>query len=57
MRLGAYPCVLTKDTKTADLYAKFSKNIEKKDGTLVVSERHRHRFEFNMKYREAMEKK
>lgn len=57
MRLGAYPCVLTKDTKTADLYTKFSKNIEKKEGKLIVSERHRHRFEFNMKYREAMEKK
>ena len=39
MRLGAYPCVLTKGSLAAKLYKK--ENI---DG--VISERHRHRYEF-----------
>lgn len=41
MRLGAYPCVLKKDTKAYTAY-------KKKD----ISERHRHRYEFNNDYRE-----
>ena len=39
MRLGAYPCHVKKDTKAYRAY----KNE-------AVSERHRHRFEFNNKY-------
>jgi CTP synthase len=39
MRLGAYQCNLTPDTKVHKIY--------KKD---TISERHRHRFEFNNKY-------
>jgi CTP synthase len=39
MRLGEYACVLTKGTKTAQIYGKSK-----------VSERHRHRYEFNNKY-------
>ena len=46
MRLGAYPCNIDKKSKTYKLY--------KKD---KISERHRHRYEFNNKYREKMEKK
>jgi CTP synthase len=46
MRLGAYPCKIVKDTKLAELY-----------GVESVSERHRHRYEFNNKYREILEKK
>ncbi len=45
MRLGAYPCDLKKKTKTYEAYH-----------TLSISERHRHRWEFNDKYREAFEK-
>ena len=44
MRLGKYPCVLTADTHSRELY-----------GTEEISERHRHRFEFNNDYREAMQ--
>lgn len=44
MRLGAYPCILKKGTKTAKLYQ-----------AAEISERHRHRYEVNNKYREAME--
>lgn len=39
MRLGAYPCHLADDSKLAGLY-----------GTLDISERHRHRYEFNNNY-------
>nr|AHF24552.1 CTP synthase [uncultured bacterium Contig248] len=42
MRLGAYPCVLSEDSK---LYAFY--------GRRQISERHRHRYEFNNDYREA----
>jgi CTP synthase len=44
MRLGAYPCVLTTGSRTADAY-----------GVTEISERHRHRFEFNPEYRERLE--
>lgn len=46
MRLGAYPCVLDETSIAYKLYGK-------KD----ISERHRHRYEFNNDYREIMTKK
>jgi len=46
MRLGAQPCQLKMGSRVASLY-----------GAFVIKERHRHRFEFNNKYREALEKK
>lgn len=45
-RLGAYPCKLKPGTVAAKAY----------DNADVISERHRHRYEFNNAYREAMEK-
>lgn len=45
MRLGAYPCKIKKNSYTYKIY-----------GSENVSERHRHRFEFNNEYREEMEK-
>lgn len=45
MRLGAYPCVLREDTLAFDAY-----------GAKEISERHRHRYEFNNKYREILAK-
>ena len=44
MRLGAYYAVLTPGTKVANAY-----------GEPVVSERHRHRYEFNSNYRARIE--
>ncbi|PID72726.1 MAG: CTP synthetase [Desulfobulbus propionicus] len=44
LRLGAYPCVLAKDTHAAQAYAQQE-----------ISERHRHRYEFNNAYREQLE--
>lgn len=46
MRLGVYPCELTNNTKVKKCYG--SANI--------VSERHRHRFEFNNEFLEDFEK-
>ena len=44
MRLGAYACNLKEGTKAFDIY-----------GKLNISERHRHRYEFNNKYLELFE--
>ncbi len=43
MRLGAYPCKLREGTHAYEAY-----------GTEMISERHRHRFEFNNAYREKL---
>jgi CTP synthase len=45
MRLGAYDCLLMPDSKAFKAY-----------GKTMISERHRHRFEFNNAYRNAVEK-
>lgn len=45
MRLGAYPCALTKGSRAHAAYK-----------TLRISERHRHRYEFNNEYQEMMKK-
>jgi CTP synthase len=44
MRLGAYPCELAAGTRALEIY-----------GTAEISERHRHRFEVNNRYRAALE--
>lgn len=46
LRLGLYPAMLKAGTKTRECY----------DGEEVIQERHRHRYEFNNKYREDFEK-
>jgi CTP synthase len=46
MRLGAYPCTLKEGTKVFEMY-----------GTENISERHRHRYEFNNEYLEKFESK
>jgi CTP synthase len=45
MRLGAYPCLIKKGSKVHQAY-----------GALKISERHRHRYEFNNRYKEIAEK-
>ena len=45
LRLGAYPCLIKAGTTMERCY-----------GTTMISERHRHRYEFNNDYREAFEK-
>ena len=45
MRLGAYPCVIKKSTLAEKIYNKEE-----------ISERHRHRYEYNNEYKERLEK-
>ncbi len=45
MRLGAFPCSLVDNSVAKKCY-----------GTIAISERHRHRFEFNNAYKEEFEK-
>lgn len=45
MRLGAYPCILDKNSKSFETYQKTD-----------ISERHRHRYEFNNRYLDQFEK-
>jgi CTP synthase len=48
MRLGAYPCVLAKGSLAAKLYAS-AKLTTLNSKLLTISERHRHRYEFDMR--------
>ena len=45
LRLGAYPCVLAEGSKAAEAYRRAE-----------ISERHRHRYEFNNAFRDVLEK-
>ena len=49
MRLGAYDCVIAEDTLACRLY-KEQMNKEK-----MISERHRHRYEVNINYRQQLD--
>jgi len=51
MRLGAYPCKLAISSVMRKLYG-----ADKIQSEYIISERHRHRFEFNNNYREVMTK-
>jgi CTP synthase len=46
MRLGNYPCQLVDHSRAAKAY-----------GQYLIQERHRHRYEFNNKFRAALEEK
>ena len=45
MRLGAYPATLSEQSRVAQIY-----------GSTEISERHRHRYEVNVAYRDALER-
>jgi CTP synthase len=45
LRLGAYPCDIKSGTLAEKIY-----------GASYISERHRHRYEVNIKYKDALEK-
>ncbi len=47
IRLGAYPCVVKPGTLLAKIY--------QKSKSLTISERHRHRYEFNNQFKEILE--
>jgi CTP synthase len=46
MRLGSYPCILSKGSKAFEAY-----------GSSKIFERHRHRYEFNHSYKNILEEK
>ncbi|HZZ98860.1 MAG TPA: CTP synthase [Candidatus Saccharimonadia bacterium] len=54
MRLGGWECFVKKGTLPWKAYEKFGGFIDKKTG--LTSERHRHRYEFNDSYLNALEK-
>ncbi len=54
IRLGAWPCDLQKDSLIYSIYKKHGNGMYRDLPT--VMERHRHRYEFNNKYREIFEK-
>lgn len=69
IRLGAWPCMVKKGTKLEKSYLKYGKvkgapwftdnplfTGVKTNGRLLIHERHRHRYEFNNKYRDRYEK-
>jgi CTP synthase len=56
MRLGGFDCIVKKDTLAYSCYTKHNEGTKLKDNNLKISERHRHRYEFNNKYREQFEK-
>jgi CTP synthase len=53
MRLGAYDCVLKPGTLAHKIYKKY--HAFKDESQNLISERHRHRYEFNNAYREQLE--
>ena len=69
IRLGAWPCLIKKGTKVERAYKKYGNNIsapwyeknrnivngEKPKKAKLIYERHRHRYEFNNKYRKRFE--
>jgi CTP synthase len=54
MRLGAFDCVIKNGSHVYEIYNKYNDWKDKKKN--LISERHRHRYEFNNEYREALEK-
>ncbi len=48
IRLGGWPCLIQSGTHLAKSYARYTKNA-------IVSERHRHRYEFNNDYRDTFQ--
>ena len=67
MRLGSYDCKLAPNTISYSAYSKghsrasgdpliVDSRLHGNDKSIVISERHRHRYEFNNKYRKQFEK-
>ena len=53
MRLGAWDCVLTEGSHAETLYREFGQR-KRLSPNLQISERHRHRYEFNNDYRDQI---
>ena len=56
MRLGSYPCVLTPKSIASESYQKNKWGVDH-NNELIVTERHRHRYEVNNAYVQQLEKR
>lgn len=52
IRLGAWPCKLIRGTQIRKLYHQYGHLVKKN----LIYERHRHRYEFNLKYKKRLKK-
>ncbi len=57
IRLGVWPCRLEKESFLWQTYKKNSQLTKKPFSGDIIYERHRHRYEFNLKYRQLLESK
>ncbi|MCR5002336.1 MAG: CTP synthase [Lachnospiraceae bacterium] len=59
LRLGSYPCVIKGGTRAYALYGNTNSYVNQakdiSDNTIMIHERHRHRYEVNNDYREELE--
>ncbi len=55
IRLGAWPCKIAKGSLLESLYSKYGNELF--NSLPIVMERHRHRYEFNNKYKHMIESK
>ena len=55
MRLGSYPCHLVANTKAYEAYQRVGQLSSSSAGEPLINERHRHRYEFNNKYKNMLE--
>ena len=60
LRLGSYPCVIKGGTRAYALYGQTNSYVNQAeniaDNTIMIHERHRHRYEVNNDYREELER-
>lgn len=58
IRLGAWPCLINPKSRLYNFYRHSSsgKELIQKKKPLIIKERHRHRYEFNLKYKKKFEK-
>lgn len=56
MRLGSWSCKLNENSIVYNIYKKWGKILKIDYKLPIISERHRHRYEFNNEYRKQMEK-
>jgi CTP synthase len=70
IRLGAWPCVVKKNTLLSQMYHQFGdgknapwwisregKSVKSSSEKMIIYERHRHRYEFNNEYKDQFEEK
>lgn len=55
MRLGKFDCIIKKNTTAYTIYQKYGIGEKLTNGNLKISERHRHRYEFNNSHRKQLE--